>query len=145
MRYTYPCSLAPDHEEGEGFVATFPDVPEAITGAKTREETLALAQVGLAVALGMYVRCREDIPVPSPVAAGQVLVPVPPIIAAKLALYTAMRKQGITNVALASRLQLSEGAVRRLTNPRHRSHISQVEKALRAVGRALVVEDRAAA
>ncbi len=145
MRYTYPCSLAPDREEGEGFVATFPDVPEAITGAKTREETLALVQVGLAVALGMYVRCREDIPVPSPAAAGQVLVPVPPIIAAKLALYTAMRKQGITNVALASRLQLSEGAVRRLTNPRHRSHIGQVEKALRAVGRSLVVEDRAAA
>lgn len=145
MRYTYPCSLAPDHEEGEGFVATFPDVPEAITGAKTREETLALAQEGLAVALSMYVRCREDIPVPSPVAAGQVLVPVPPIIAAKLALYTAMRKQGITNVALAARLQLSEGAVRRLTNPRHRSHISQVEKALQAVGRSLIVEDRTAA
>lgn len=145
MRYTYPCSLAPDHEEGEGFVATFPDVPEAITGAKTREETLALAQEGLAVALGMYVRCREDVPIPSPAAAGQVLVPVPPIIAAKLALYTAMRKQGITNVALAARLQLSEGAVRRLTNPRHRSHISQVEKALQAVGRSLIVEDRAAA
>lgn len=145
MRYTYPCSLTPDHEEGAGFVATFPDVPEAITGAKTREETLALAQEGLAVALGMYVRCREDIPVPSPAAAGQVLVPVPPIIAAKLALYTAMRKQGITNVALAARLQLSEGAVRRLTNPRHRSHISQVEKALQAVGRSLIVEDRAAA
>ena len=145
MRYTYPCSLAPDHEEGAGFVATFPDVPEAITGAKTREETLALAQEGLAVALGMYVRCREDIPVPSPAAAGQVLVPVPPIIAAKLALYTAMQKQGITNVALAARLQLSEGAVRRLTNPRHRSHISQVEKALQAVGRSLIVEDRAAA
>ena len=145
MRYTYPCSLTPDHEEGEGFVATFADVPEAITGAKTREETLALAQEGLAVALGMYVRCREDVPVPSPAADGQVLVPVPPIIAAKLALYTAMRKQGITNVALAARLQLSEGAVRRLTNPRHRSHISQVEKALQAVGRSLVVEDRAAA
>ncbi len=145
MRYTYPCSLTPDHEEGEGFVAAFPDVPEAITGAKTREETLALAQDGLAVALGMYVRCREDIPVPSSATAGQVLVPVPPIVAAKLALYTAMRKQGITNVALASRLQLSEGAVRRLTNPRHRSHIGQVEKALQAVGRSLVVEDRAAA
>ena len=145
MRYTYPCSLTPDHEEGEGFVATFPDVPEAITGAKTREETLALAQEGLAVALGMYVYCREDVPIPRPVADGQVLVPVPPIVAAKLALYTAMRKQGITNVALAARLQLSEDAVRRLTNPRHHSHIGQVEQALQAVGRSLIVEDRAAA
>ena len=29
-------------------------------------------------------------------------------------------------------------------NPNHRSHIRQVEKALRKVGRRLVVEDRAA-
>ena len=34
MRYTYPCSLTPDHEEGTGFVATFPDVPEAITAQR---------------------------------------------------------------------------------------------------------------
>ena len=74
-------------------------------------------------------------PCPAPVAAGQVLIAVPPIVAAKLALYSAMRSQGITNVALAARLGLSEGAVRRLVNPDHRSHISQVEKALRAVGR----------
>ncbi len=144
MRYVYPCTLTPDEEEGEGFVVTFPDVTEAITGAKTREDSLEMAQDGLAVALGMYVKCREEIPVPSPVAEGQVLIAVPPIVAAKLALYSAMRSQRITNVALADRLGLSEGAVRRLVNPDHRSHISQVEKALRAVGRTLVVEDRAA-
>ena len=55
-----------------------------------------------------------------------------------------MRRQGITNVALAARLGVQENAVRRLLNPNHRSHISQVEKALRAVGRSLVVEDMAA-
>ena len=55
-----------------------------------------------------------------------------------------MRSQGVAKVALAARLGLSEGAVRKLLNPGHRSHISQVEKALRTVGRSLVVEDRAA-
>ena len=70
---------------------------------------------------------------------------MPLIVAAKLTLYTAMRRQGITNVALAARLGVQENAVRRLVNPNHRSHISQVEKALRAVGRSLVVEDTAAA
>lgn len=85
---------------------------------------------------------HEDIPVPSPTTDGQVLINVPPIVAAKMALYTAMRKQGITNVALAARLGLSEGAIRRLIDTRHRSHIGQVEKALRAVGRSLVIEDR---
>ena len=94
MRYAYPCILSPDEEEGEGFVVTFPDVPEAITGGKTREEALMMAQDGLAVALGMYVKSRQEIPVPSGVAPGQVLVAVPPIVAAKLALYSAMRSQG---------------------------------------------------
>ncbi len=142
MRYVYPCILTPDDEEGEGFVVTFPDVPEAITGAKTWEEALKMAQDGLAVALGMYVKSREKIPEPSAAAPGQVLVSVPPVVASKLALYSAMRSQGVTNVALAARLGLSEGAVRRLVDPNHRSHISQVEKALQAVGRTLIVEDK---
>ena len=144
MRYAYPCILSPDDEEGEGFVVTFPDVPEAVTGGKTRDGALVMAQDGLAVALGMYVKCRQEVPVPSAVAPSQVLVAVPPIVAAKLALYSAMRKQGITNVALAAQMGLSEGAIRRLVNPDHRSHINQVEKALYAVGRTLIVEDRVA-
>ena len=144
MRYAYPCTLTPDDEEGEGYVVTFPDVPEAITGGKTWDDALAMAQDGLAVALGMYVKGREEVPVPSAVAPGQVLVAVPPVVAAKLALYSAMRSQGITNVALAGRMGLSEGAIRRLVNPNHRTHISQVEKALQAVGRTLIVEDRVA-
>ena len=93
MRHAYPCVLTPDEEEDECFVVTFPDVPEAITGAKTREDALVMAQDGLAVALGMYVKCREKIPVPSAIAPGQVMVAVPPIAAAKLALYSAMRSQ----------------------------------------------------
>ena len=39
MQYVYPCNLTHDVEEGEGYVVTFPDVPEAITGARTREES----------------------------------------------------------------------------------------------------------
>ena len=52
----------------------------------------------LAVALGAYVRSRENIPVPGPVLPGQVTVAVPLVVAAKLALCTAMREQGLTQV-----------------------------------------------
>ncbi len=145
MQYVYPCNLTPDSEEGEGYVVTFPDVPEAITGARTKEESLVLAEDALAVALGAYVENREDIPVPSTAVDGQVLVALPSIVAAKLALYTALRRQGMTNVALAERLGSSESAVRRLIDPHHRSHIGSIEAALRAVGRGLVVGDRAIA
>jgi len=142
MQYVYPCVLTPE-EEG-GFFVSFPDVPEALTGGDDRTEALAVAEDALATALGMYVKEREDIPVPSATVPGQELVAVPPIVAAKLALYTAMRRQGITKVALAERLGLSESAVRKICDPDHRSHISNVEDALRAVGRSLVVGDRAA-
>ena len=149
MRYAYPCSIVRDEEEEraterEAYNVTFPDVYGANTGAWSWEEALEMARDCLGVALGMYVKAREDIPAPSPLADDQVLVSVAPIVAAKLALYAAMREQGVTNVALAVQLGLQENAVRRLLDPGHRSHITSVEKALRAVGRSLVVEDRAA-
>ena len=92
-----------------------------------------MADDALVVALAVYVQQQQDIPLPSPVKRGQESVTLPPLVAAKLALYTAMRQQGITKVALATRLGLSESVVRRLVNLDHRSHISQVEKALRNV------------
>ena len=150
MRYAFPCNVIRDDEEEratgrEAYNVSFPDIPEAITCGWSWEEALEMAEDCLGVALSFYVDRREDIPSPSPAASGQILVPVPLIVAAKLTLYTAMRRQGITNVALASRLGVQENAVRRLVNPNHRSHIGQVEKALKAVGRSLVVEDMATA
>ena len=144
MQYAYPCNLILDHEEGEGFIVTFPDVPGAITGAQTREESLFLAEDVLVAMLAVYVQQQREIPTPSPVADGQELVAVPPIAAAKLALYTAMREQGITGDALAIRLNLSDSAIRKLLDPDCYSHISQIMRALRNVGRSLVIEDRAA-
>ena len=142
MIYAYPCQLSPD-EDG-GLVVTFPDLPEAITGGNDRVGALAMAEDALATALAGYVHKKWDIPAPSEVAHGQVSVPVPTVVAAKLALYSAMRAQRITKVELAERLGVSESAVRKLANPDHRSHISQVQKALRAVGRSLKVEVTAA-
>ena len=142
MIYAYPCQLTPDDDGG--LVATFPDVPEAITGGRNRAEAMAMAEDALATALAGYVHEKWDIPTPSEAADDQVSVPVPTVVAAKLALYTAMRAQRITKVELADRLGVSESAARKLTNPDHRSHISQVQRALRSVGRSLKVEVTAA-
>ena len=71
------------------------------------------------------------------------MVDVSPLVAAKLALYSVMQRQRITKVELARRLGVSDTTVHRIVDPEHRSHIDQVERALRAVGRTLVVDDRA--
>ena len=62
-----------------------------------------------------------------------------PLVAAKLALYEAMRAQRITRTDLARRLGLQENAVRRLLDLDHRSHIDQLDRALAALGRRLEV------
>ena len=148
MRYVYPCNIVRDVEEEratgrEAYVVTFPDVYGANTGGWSWGEALEMAKDCLGVALGMYVKAHEAIPTPSQLAEGQVPVSVAPVVAAKLALYAAMKERGVTNVALAVQLGMQETAVRRLLDPGHRSHIASVEKALEAVGRSLVVEDRA--
>ena len=129
MRYAYPCNIVRDKEEErasgrEAYTVSFPDVYGANTGGWSWEEALEMAKDCLGVALGMYVKAREDIPWPSPISKGQVLISVAPIVAAKLALYAAMREQGVTNVALAVRLGLHENAIRRLLDPGHRSRPS---------------------
>ncbi len=86
-------------------MATFPDVPEAITGGSDRAEALAMAEDALATALAGYVHEKWDIPTPSEAVDGQVSVPA--VVAAKLALYSAMRSQRITKVELADKLGVS--------------------------------------
>ena len=137
MRYIYPVRLDPD--DGV-YVVSFPDVPEALTQGETDEEALREGQDALVVALGGYVEEGRDIPASSPVAPGQRAVALPALIAAKLALYTAMREDGVTKVELARRLSVSEAVARRLVHPDHHSKIERVEDGLRALGRTLVVE-----
>ena len=75
MRYAYPCSIVRDEEEEEAtgreaYTVTFPDVYGGNTGGWSWEETLEMAKDCLGVALGMYVKAREDIPAPSPLVEG---------------------------------------------------------------------------
>ncbi len=144
MRYVYPFDVTGNCQDGDGFLVTFPDIPEAITGGNTRAEALEMAEDCLAVALGGYVHMGWDLPTPSPVAEGQQLVAVRPLVAAKLALYTAMRQQDIAPADLAERLSLNESAIKQILNPDRLTHIARVAKALQALGRTLVVEDQAA-
>ena len=141
MQLAYPVKLD-TQEEGTIFVS-FPDVPEALTEGTTEREALSEAEDCLIAALGGYVNERRNIPCPSPARAYPVVI-LPALVAAKLALYQAMREQGVSNVALAGQLGIMEGTVRRLLDLDHRSHIGQIEAALKTFGKRLVIAARAA-
>ena len=142
MKYVYPCNIALDEmADREAYIVTFPDVYGATTGGWSWEEAIENAEDALVAALGAFYRQRGNIPVPSPVAEGQVPINVPVIPAAKLALNRSMRGQGVTQRVLAERLGLTADAVATLCNPDSYSHLSTIEKALRIVGCGLVVEE----
>ena len=145
MRYIYPCDIVLDEEEKtatgrEAYVVTFPDVYGATTGGWSWEEALGNAEDALVAALGSYYYFKRDLPLPSAVKEGQQPIPLRPVAAAKVALNTALRKRGMTKVALAEKLGITESAVRKLCNPDHHSHMSTIERALKVVGLCLVVE-----
>jgi antitoxin HicB len=141
MRYAYPYELAPQPEGG--FTVTFPDVPEAITQGDSKEGAAALAEDALITALSFYTDHAEPLPRPSP-ARGRPLAYVPPLVAAKLALHDAMLTAGVSNVALARQLGTDEKAMRRLRDPLHQSRISQVDAALRLLGKRMSIVIEAA-
>lgn len=138
MRQAYPVNLRPNGQGG--FIARFPDIPEALTEADTRTEVLELAQDALVVALSGYLDHRQDIPPPSPAKRGQASVALPPSIALKLAIYQAMRDQGVSQSELARRLGCDARQVRRILDLDHNSRLDLLQAALEALGKKLVLD-----
>lgn len=141
QKLAWPVDLTP--QEDGTILVSFPDIPEALTDGETKEEAMAQAQDCLIAALGGYVAARRPIPNPAQ-AQGRPMIALPALAAAKVALYVTMRAERVGNTALAVRLGLSEGAVRRLIDLDHRSHIGQIEKALHVMGQQLTVSTQAA-
>ena len=77
--------------------------------------------------------------------ASRPVVVVPMLQAAKLALYRAMREQGLNNVTLARQLGLLEGEVRRMLDLDHQTRIGTLEAALGHLGKRIAIEVRLAA
>jgi len=138
MVKAFPLTLKPNGMGG--LIGQFPDVPEALTEADTLPELLHWAQDALIVALTGYLDYRRDIPRPSKPKRGQHLVALPPLVALKLAIYQAMRDQGLSQSELAKRLNCDARQVRRLLDLGHNSRLDLLSEALKALGKRLVIE-----
>jgi len=139
MRYAYPVCIV---REGDMYCAAARDVPEALTEGPTVVTCLQAMSEALGAALAGYSLAGHALPVPSQPKSTEHIVPVAPLVAAKLALHSAMRAHEVNNVELARLLGVSEGAVRRLVNPDHASRLDRVLDALAALGQGLIIEDQ---
>jgi antitoxin HicB len=77
----------------------------------------------------------------SPRVFGQAPAPV----AAKAALYLAMREAGISKVQLARKLGCDEKEVRRMLDPKHPTKLPRIKEALDVFGKRLIVSVEEAA
>jgi len=88
---SYPARLVRD---GEEYVVSFPDIPEALTGADTREAAIEMAMDALTTAMDFYFEDRRAVPAPSPAKRGQILIDLPPSVGVKVLLLNEMIAQG---------------------------------------------------
>jgi antitoxin HicB len=139
----YPVILTPD--ENGTIMASFPDVPEALTCGVDVTDSLRMAADALLTAFEFYFDDRRPVPKPSKPEPDQQVITLSPLAVAKLAIYHAMLEANVSQVELADRLGCDPRQVRRLLDLYHNSRLDQLEKALKALGRRLVLEVRKAA
>lgn len=132
----YPAVLTRD---GDGWMVSFPDIPEALSSGATQEEALAMGADALATAMEFYFEDRRPVPQPSKVAKGQHAVELPASLAAKVLLLNEMITQQVRPAELARKLGVKPQEVTRLTDLSHTTKIDSINDALHALGKALDV------
>ncbi len=142
MEMAYPFNV---RKQGDEYIVTFPDVPEAITGATSRNEAIELARDALIAALGFYIEDHREILAPSASKPKQLMAYLRPLEAAKLALYMAMYESKTSNVRLAKQLDVDEKSVRRYLDLDHNTKIETIREALNVFNYRLVTSLQKAA
>ena len=136
--FVYRARFEPGEKRGV-VVASFPDVPEAITQGKGKADAMRQAQEALGLALLTYP--ARDLPLPNPKAKASGLVPiaVEAEVAAKLALLDAFREARISKSEFGRKIGKDEKEVRRLLDPKHPTKLSTLTEALHLLGQRLVI------
>lgn len=127
----YRIELTPD--DNDTFLVTSPDLPEVTTFGADEAESVAMGTQAVNEALAARLSAFSDIPAPSN--AGDLAVPVDPLLEAKVQLLWAMQAAGKSRADLMRDLGAHRPQIDRLFDPRHASKLDQLEAAFRALGK----------
>ena len=130
----YPVRIVRD---GNGYTASFPDIPEAHTSGRTRDQALEMARDALESAMEFYFEDHRQVPPPSAPKHGQDVVELPAWLSAKVLLLNEMLAQAVTPAELARRLDTSPQTVQRIIDLDHATKIDTIADAFRALNRRL--------
>ena len=130
----YPVRIVRD---GNGYTTSFPDIPEAHTSGRTRDQALEMARDALESAMEFYFEDHRQVPPPSAPKHGQDVVELPAWLSAKVLLLNEMLAQSVTPAELARRLDTSPQTVQRIIDLDHATKIDTIADAFRALDRRL--------
>jgi antitoxin HicB len=132
MRY-----LVEVKKDGNGYMASFPDIPEALTVGDTYEEALEMARDALITAMDFYFEDRREVPLPRKIPKGKDAIELPASLCAKVLLLNEMVRQKVRPADLARRLHTSAQEVNRMTDLHHTTKVDSLQAALGALGKRL--------
>jgi antitoxin HicB len=135
----YPLIIHPP--DADGVVTIELDGLPGVTEGDSLEEALANVPDMVWTAAAGRVANGFDLPAPPP-DDGRPTAAVPAIIVLKYELRLALDEAGVARSELARRLGVPRQRVTRLLDPAHNSRIAQLEAALEALGREVVVDVR---
>lgn len=130
----YPVVIEPD---GDGFMASFPDIPEALTSGETREQALEMAKDALETAFEFYFDDKRKVPMPSKPKKGQDCIELSASLTAKILLLNEMVVQKVRPSDLARLLNTTPQEVNRLVDLKHQTKIDRIAEALSKLGKRL--------
>lgn len=133
VAYPYTATL----EDDQTYFVQFRDLEEAFTQGETLEEAAFNAAEVLTGILSYRLQHNQEIPVPSPVQAGDFLALPGAEVQSALLLRQARGARSLSD--LANAMQTSWPTVQRLENPHHWPTLKQLDKAARALGKRLVL------
>jgi antitoxin HicB len=139
--YKFPVEFSPD--DNGTVMATFPDVPEAVSFGDDEADALVHAADALETALAGYIADRRDVPIGSD-AAGRPVIILPLLASLKVSAYAAMRARNWRKADLARALFVNPRQIDRLFDLHHATSVEQLEAAFLACGYRADVQARAA-
>ena len=134
MNFNYPFTIKKS-EDGSYFVQ-FIDIEEAFTSGETIEEALFNAKDVLNLMLEERLEKEDDIPEASELESSYKVAPSATVQAAIL---VRKARKNTTLADLARALNTSWPAAKRLEDPRHAPTLKQLERALNALGKRLIL------
>jgi len=135
----YDYAIGFERDDTSGLAVFCRDLPQFHSYGDDEQHALSEAVDGIETTLSIYVDERRAIPAASEPEAGELVVHLPAVTVAKIALWNAMMERDMRKADLCRLLGVHQAQGDRLVDFLHTSKMEQVEAALKAVGASIRV------